>query len=256
MRCLRLRRRREAESKRLREVDGLPVAKARPRSNNCFDRARPPREGRRPTRWRSANVIAAKRSWSLLLSDQWFVKIKPLAEPAIQAVEDGRVRIIPEAWKNNYLGWMRDIKDWCVSRQIWWGHQIPAWYCETCYGPDFCAAASDGAPLIPSDAIPIVALTKPATLCPTAAQRIPCAGSRRPGHLVLLRILALFNIGMAAADAGIENVLSHLDPRDRTGHSVFLGGPHDHDGPEVHGTRCRSATCTSTRSCAMPKARR
>ena len=51
-----------------------------------------------------------------LLSDQWFVKIKPLAEPAIQAVEDGRVRIIPEAWKNNYLGWMRDIKDWCVSQ--------------------------------------------------------------------------------------------------------------------------------------------
>ena len=46
------------------------------------------------------------------------------------------VRIVPETWKNNYLGWMRDIKDWCVSRQIWWGHQIPAWYCENCYGSD------------------------------------------------------------------------------------------------------------------------
>ncbi|WHZ14277.1 MAG: Valyl-tRNA synthetase [Nitrospira sp.] len=66
------------------------------------------------------------------LSTQWFVNITPLAEPAIQAVEDGRIRIIPEAWKNNYLGWMRDIKDWCVSRQIWWGHQIPAWYCLKC----------------------------------------------------------------------------------------------------------------------------
>jgi len=66
------------------------------------------------------------------LSPQWFVNIKPLAEPAIKAVEDGRIRIIPEGWTNNYLGWMRDIKDWCISRQIWWGHQIPAWYCETC----------------------------------------------------------------------------------------------------------------------------
>jgi valyl-tRNA synthetase len=97
------------------------------------------------------------------LSDQWFVNIKPLAEPAIQAVEDGRVRIIPESWKNNYLGWMRDIKDWCISRQIWWGHQIPAWYCETCYGTPFLRRASDGEPLIPSDAPAIVAKTKPDT---------------------------------------------------------------------------------------------
>lgn len=66
------------------------------------------------------------------LSIQWFVKIKPLAEPAIKAVEDGSIRIIPESWTNNYMGWMRDIKDWCISRQIWWGHQIPAWYCESC----------------------------------------------------------------------------------------------------------------------------
>ena len=47
---------------------------------------------------------------------------------------DGRIRIIPDTWTNNYMGWMRDIKDWCVSSQIWWGHRIPAWYCETCYG--------------------------------------------------------------------------------------------------------------------------
>jgi valyl-tRNA synthetase len=66
------------------------------------------------------------------LSPQWFVKIQPLATPAIEAVETGKIRIIPEGWTNNYLGWMRDIKDWCVSRQIWWGHQIPAWYCTKC----------------------------------------------------------------------------------------------------------------------------
>jgi valyl-tRNA synthetase len=67
-----------------------------------------------------------------LLSPQWFVKVKPLAEPAIKAVEDGRIRIIPATWVNNYLGWMREIKDWCISRQIWWGHRIPAWYCLSC----------------------------------------------------------------------------------------------------------------------------
>ncbi|MFO0773877.1 MAG: valine--tRNA ligase [Nitrospiraceae bacterium] len=98
------------------------------------------------------------------LSDQWFVKIQPLADPAIRAVEDGRIRIIPDAWKNNYLGWMRDIKDWCISRQIWWGHQIPAWYCETCYGRRFERRA-DGAPFIPTDATPIIAKTAP-TACP------------------------------------------------------------------------------------------
>ena len=66
------------------------------------------------------------------LSPQWFVKIMPLATPAIEAVETGKIRIIPEGWTNNYLGWMREIKDWCISRQIWWGHQIPAWYCTKC----------------------------------------------------------------------------------------------------------------------------
>jgi valyl-tRNA synthetase len=66
------------------------------------------------------------------LSPQWFVKIAPLADPAIKAVEEGRIRLIPEGWVNNYLGWMREIKDWCISRQIWWGHQIPAWYCHSC----------------------------------------------------------------------------------------------------------------------------
>ncbi|NIP72603.1 MAG: valine--tRNA ligase [Gammaproteobacteria bacterium] len=62
------------------------------------------------------------------LTDQWFVKISPLAEPAIRAVEDGRLRFVPENWKNTYFEWMRNIQDWCISRQIWWGHRIPAWY--------------------------------------------------------------------------------------------------------------------------------
>ncbi len=62
------------------------------------------------------------------LTDQWFVKIRPLAEPAIEAVESGRIRFVPDNWKNTYFEWMRNIEDWCISRQIWWGHRIPAWY--------------------------------------------------------------------------------------------------------------------------------
>lgn len=67
-----------------------------------------------------------------LLSKQWFVKIAPLAEKAVQAVKSGRTRIIPTSWENVYFDWMNNIKDWCISRQIWWGHRIPAWYCDDC----------------------------------------------------------------------------------------------------------------------------
>ncbi len=65
-----------------------------------------------------------------LLTDQWFVKVGPLAEPAIKAVEDGDIKFVPDNWKNTYFEWMRNIEDWCISRQIWWGHRIPAWYDE------------------------------------------------------------------------------------------------------------------------------
>ncbi len=64
------------------------------------------------------------------LTDQWYVKVAPLAKPAIEAVESGQIRFIPDNWKNTYFEWMRNIEDWCISRQIWWGHRIPAWYDE------------------------------------------------------------------------------------------------------------------------------
>lgn len=66
------------------------------------------------------------------LSFQWFVKMKELAAPAIEAVREGRIRIIPTTWEKTYYDWMLNIKDWCISRQIWWGHQIPAWFCQDC----------------------------------------------------------------------------------------------------------------------------
>ncbi len=64
------------------------------------------------------------------LTDQWFVKVESLAKPAIKAVEDGDIKFVPDNWKNTYYEWMRNIQDWCISRQIWWGHRIPAWYDE------------------------------------------------------------------------------------------------------------------------------
>jgi len=67
-----------------------------------------------------------------LLSTQWFVKIKPLAEPAVAAVEQGRTEFVPPKFANDYFSWMNNIRDWCISRQLWWGHRIPAWYCDVC----------------------------------------------------------------------------------------------------------------------------
>src|SRR5215468_2128391 len=115
----------------------------------------------------SLSIGLCQRSGTIVeprLSPQWFVKIEPLAKPALEAVEQGRTRIFPETWTATYFHWMRSIQDWCVSRQLWWGHQIPAWYCERC------------TPRTPSGALdleaasPIVARTRPDS-CPT------CKGS-------------------------------------------------------------------------------
>ena len=67
-----------------------------------------------------------------LASDQWFVKMEPLAKEAIRVVEDGTIRFVPDRFAKTYLNWMHNVRDWCISRQLWWGHQIPAWYCADC----------------------------------------------------------------------------------------------------------------------------
>ena len=67
-----------------------------------------------------------------MTSPQWFVKMKPLAEPAIEAVRDGRIKFVPERFSKTYYNWMENVHDWCISRQLWWGHQIPAWTCDDC----------------------------------------------------------------------------------------------------------------------------
>ncbi len=84
-------------------------------------------------------------------STQWFVRMKPLAEPAIAVVERGEIEIVPENWRTVYFEWMRNIRDWCISRQLWWGHRIPAWHCRDCRGitvaretPTKCAQCGQG----------------------------------------------------------------------------------------------------------------
>ena len=67
-----------------------------------------------------------------MVSKQWFVKMEPLAKPAIESVEKGEIKFVPERFTKNYMNWMKNTRDWCISRQLWWGHQIPAWYCDNC----------------------------------------------------------------------------------------------------------------------------
>lgn len=115
------------------------------------------------------------------LTPQWFVRTQPLAGPAIQAVEEGRVRIIPETWSKTYFEWMRNIRDWCISRQIWWGHQIPAWYCLSCnegnyvveekqYGKNQSSDSREKGYVFLPEAIPIVARDKPDG-CPNCGEK-------------------------------------------------------------------------------------
>jgi len=155
----------------IKEVVQLPVAKARPKIELLL------RDSGFLVKTEDHKMAIGKcyRCKTVVepyLSPQWFVKIKPLAEPAIKVVTDGRIRIIPEGWTNNYLAWMHDIKDWCISRQIWWGHQIPAWYCRPCNTEIFIVEGSSGRQhehlYISPNAIPIVAREKPEQ-CATCA---------------------------------------------------------------------------------------
>ncbi|MCS6305521.1 MAG: valine--tRNA ligase [Nitrospira sp.] len=138
---------------------GLPVQKARTKIEQLLS-ASGALGNPEPHKMAVGKCYRCKTVVEPYLSIQWFIKIHPLAEPAIKVVEDGSIRIIPESWTNNYLGWMRDIKDWCISRQIWWGHQIPAWYCEKCTG-GFLRSKHDNRPLIDLDVPLIVAKSRP-----------------------------------------------------------------------------------------------
>ena len=154
------------------------------------------------------------------LLDQWYVDAATLAGPAIAAVESGRTRFVPKSWENTYFEWMRNIQPWCISRQLWWGHQIPAWF------------APDGRIFVAMDAAEAAAAAE--TLWP---RRRVDAGRGCPGHLVFLRSLAVLDAGLAGADGGTGPLLSGRRAGHRLRHHLFLGRPDDDAGPAFHGRR-------------------
>ncbi len=101
--------------------------------------------------------------------------MEPLAKPAIESVEKGDIKFVPERFTKNYMNWMKNTRDWCISRQLWWGHQIPAWYCDDCGET--------------------VVAEHPAPAQVRRHQAHP--GPRYPGHLVLFCSVALLHAGLA-----------------------------------------------------------
>jgi valyl-tRNA synthetase len=147
-----------------------------------------------------------------LISLQWFMRMEELAQPAIEAVLAGRVRIVPGNHRRVYLDWMANIRPWCISRQLWWGHRLPVYYCETC-GHVNVAADTGGLRGVRRGAAP---------------------RGGRPGHVVLLGAVAVRDAGVAAADATAARVLPDEGALDGARHPVPVGGADDHDGPALH----------------------
>ena len=142
-------------------------------------------------------------------------------------LEDGRTRLIPANWDKTYFDWMRNIQDWCISRQIWWGHRIPAWTCANC-------GLSNRQPGGPGRLSRL-------------RRRRPGPGHRRPGHLVLFGPVALLHPGLARSEnPGAQALLPHVRAGDRLRHPVFLGGADDDDGDSLHGRRPVPGGSTST----------
>ena len=149
------------------------------------------------------------------LTDQWYVDAATLAKPAIDAVKRGRTNFVPKNWETTYFHWMENIQPWCISRQLWWGHQIPAWY-----GPDgkvFVAEEEERG-----------------TGGGQGALRQGGQSQTRRGrarHLVLLRAVAVLDAGLARPDAGACPLLPDRRAGHRLRHHLLLGRPHDDDGP-------------------------
>ena len=150
------------------------------------------------------------------LTDQWYVDAETLAKPAIEAVRSADIRVVPETWKKTWFNWLENIQPWCVSRQLWWGHQIPAWYDDA--GNVYVAETEEEAQ--------------------REAGRDRLSPSPRPGrarHLVLLRAVAVRDARLAGADRDAAPPLSQRRPDLGLRHHLLLGCPDGDDGLPLHG---------------------
>ena len=164
------------------------------------------------------NVPRSQRGGEIvepMISTQWFVKIQPLADRALASVKEGRTRIVPERFTKVYYNWLENIHDWCISRQLWWGHRIPVWYCDDCH--EMTVAREDP------------------TECGKCHSKHIHQGRRRVGYLVLLRLVAVFHFGMAGTNPRVEVFLPHLGDGDRRGHPLLLGGAYDDVWSRIYG---------------------
>ena len=140
-----------------------------------------------------------------MVKKQWFVAMEEMAKPAMEALKTGELKFVPERFDKTYYHWLENIRDWCISRQLWWGHRIPAYYCDDCGE--------------------IVVAKGNAAVCPKCGGTHD-AGSGYPGYLVLLGPVAVLDPGLAGEDEGDGVFLSHGRAGDRLRHHLLLGHPH------------------------------
>ncbi len=168
------------------------------------------------------------------VSTQWFMKMKPLAEPAAKVVLDGLIEVVPDNQRTILLQWFENIRDWCISRQLWWGHRIPIWHCAEC--KEMVPALDSRVEIEEGHARAASVPTK----CPEVRRRETYAGQRRAGHLVQLRPVALFHARLARRHRRSAHLLPHQFADQRLRYFILLGRPHDHDGPAAKWRSLRS----------------
>ena len=186
------------------------------------------------------------------LTDQWYVDAKTLAQPAMAAVREGCTVFVPRNWEATYFNWMENIQPWCISRQLWWGHQIPAWYGPTKdeFGYDYV----NWRPFVAETEAQALAEASKHFDMPVHIEKdekaaaeyglnhtekmdsIPLWRDRgRARYLVLISAVAFLDAGLAGADQGACPLLSDRRPGDGLRHHLLLGRAHDDDGAAFHG---------------------
>ena len=153
------------------------------------------------------------------LTDQWYVDAKTLAQPALEAVRGGKTQFVPKNWEKTYFDWLENIEPWCISRQLWWGHQIPAWY-----GPDNAV---------------FVEKTEAEAQAAAAAHYGKPVELRRDEDVLdtwfSSALVAVLHPRLAGRDAGARALLPDRRAGHRLRHHLLLGRPDDDDGPALHG---------------------